>query len=627
MKQKKGNILLVESMANSLHELKQKLSNKDLIFSTVYSCEDALRPALSQQFDLIVIDDQPGKLNGVEIAQILKSNNRTKDLPVLLVFNNKNEKLNRLNGMSEEGIGFIYRPFNDDITKIKIDALIRIQLLKRELEEKNEAIKRQNFIINNVDCLICVLDSPTLKFEEVNDAVLPILGYTQEEICGTSLALHLSSEDRILIQKDNLQDGSSFSFEAGIYTKTRTIKWLKWKISIKAGKWYANATDVTNVREVEDIRNYLSTVVRQSNDAIYLHDEQGKIISWNAEAREIYGYTESEALKMKVSNIIPLHLHSETNDIIDQLIAGNKVPARETKRINKQGRIIDILFSASLVIDSNGKLKSIAITERDITQKKIAAEQIQLLHQNLENNIQHLKTANDELEAFSHSVSHDLRSPLRSIIGFVKMINKDFGSKFEPELKELFGFIENSSKRMNHIIDDLLTLAKFGKENLKLGPVNMDNLVAKVCDSLMHSNPHNAKIVVDKLPVLQADGSMLEQVLVNLLSNAIKYSSKKENPQIQVGCKTTDEGQVIFVKDNGTGFNMNYSSRLFGAFQRLHSAHEFEGTGVGLTIVKRIIDRHGGRIWVDAVVDEGAVFYFTLPGLENRIDTGMPLAA
>ena len=627
MKQNKANILLVESVANSLFDLKQTLSNKDLLFSIVYNCEDTLRIALSRQFDLVVIDGRTDILNGVEIAQILKSNSRTKNIPVLLVFKEENEKINRMAGIKEDGIDYIYPPFNTEITKIKIDALVRIQLLKRELAEKEASIEIRNFVINRLDCLICVLDAVTLKFEKVNDAVLPILGYTQEEIRGTSLAFYLSTEDRFLIQKRNLLEGGNFTFETAIYTKTRTIKWLMWDIAIKDGKWLANAKDITNERDVEEIKTYLSTVVRQSNDAIYLHDEAGKIISWNAGARQIYGYTELEALQMKIANIIPRHLLDETNEIIEQIIAGNKLSAIETKRINKKGGMIDVLFTASALLDSTGKLKSIAITERDITQKKLAAERIQELHQNLENNIQYLKAANNELEAFSHSVSHDLRSPLRTIISFIKMINNKFGSKIEPELKEIFGYIESNSNRMNHIIDDLLALAKFGKQNIKLRPVNLNSLTAKVCDSLMQSTPHKARIEIENLPVLRADDSMLEQVLVNLLSNAIKYSSKKEHPLILVGCTPTEEGNVIFVKDNGAGFNMEYGNKLFGAFQRLHSSNEFEGTGVGLTIVKRIIERHGGRIWFDAKIDEGATFYFTLPEQYNRPDTGIPEAA
>jgi len=250
-------------------------------------------------------------------------------------------------------------------------------------------------------------------------------------------------------------------------------------------------------------------------------------------------------------------------------------------------------------------------------EKQKAQEEILKLNAELEERVAQrtaeLLEANKALESFSYSVSHDLRSPLRSILGFTQLIQKEYSPSFTADANELFGHIEKNSVRMNIIIEDLLTLAKFTKERLQLAPVNTSALVQSVWDNLLFTQPHKAKLQVDELPAVQADTSMLEQVLVNLISNAIKYSAKNEKPIVQIGCFVKEEVATFYVKDNGAGFDMKKYGRLFGAFQRLHGKDEFEGTGVGLHLVKRIIEKHNGSVWAEAKPNEGATFYFTLP--------------
>lgn len=257
--------------------------------------------------------------------------------------------------------------------------------------------------------------------------------------------------------------------------------------------------------------------------------------------------------------------------------------------------------------------------------KKVFEAALQKLNTELEERVRErtseLVEANTALEAFSYSVSHDLRSPLRSITGFTQIISKEHAHNFTGELKDLFGHIEKSGNRMNAIIEDLLTLAKYGKEKLHLGEVDMNALFNRVWDNLLFSTPHKATLELETLPKTEADASMLEQVIVNLLSNAIKYSSKKEKPHIKIGFKETAEGYIFCVKDNGAGFDMKDYKRLFGAFQRLHSVSEFEGTGVGLMLIKRIIEKHGGRVWAEGKVNEGAAFYFSLPKRTGHANT------
>ena len=264
-------------------------------------------------------------------------------------------------------------------------------------------------------------------------------------------------------------------------------------------------------------------------------------------------------------------------------------------------------------------INAIILNYRDVTDKKIIEEQIRRMNTELEERVRErtaeLMEANKALEAFSYSVSHDLRAPLRAVASFAKIIEKDYESDFSDELKELFAHIRAGSQRMGAIIQDLLSLAKFGNEKLKIGRVDITALFNRVWAELNSDKEaqHIATCEIPPLPQVEADASMLEQVIVNLLSNALKYSSKKETPIIKVGFEELDEKITFWVKDNGSGFDMKNYSRLFGAFQRLHSSSEFEGTGVGLVLVKRIIEKHGGAVWAESKPGEGATFYFTLP--------------
>ena len=265
----------------------------------------------------------------------------------------------------------------------------------------------------------------------------------------------------------------------------------------------------------------------------------------------------------------------------------------------------------------DGKLTGAVVMHVNITDSILAAHEIRDLNEGLEKRVQQrtydLSEANKALEAFSYSVSHDLSAPVRSVMGFSKIIRKEYGESMCPEERDLFGYIEDSSKRMNAIIDDLLKLAKYGKDVLHMKPVDMNQLVRSIWTNISRISPHHAELELAGLPIVQADSSMMEQVLMNLLSNAFKYSSKAEEPRVCVACEIKRDKYIFSVRDNGAGFDMKYYDRLFGAFQRLHGVSEFEGTGVGLILVKSIIEKHGGEVWAEGKVDAGATFYFSLP--------------
>ena len=325
-----------------------------------------------------------------------------------------------------------------------------------------------------------------------------------------------------------------------------------------------------------------------------------------------------EALKMKIWNIIPEYMEHDMENIMADILKGDKVQALETKRITKHGKLIDVLFSATSIADNSNDQKSIAITERDITEQKLADEQIKQLNADLHANVLQLELSNKELESFSYSVSHDLRAPLRALNAYAGILEEDYMPVLDDEAKRVLGIIKANALKMGVLIDDLLEFSRLGRKEVEKSQTDIKRMVEDIVTDIARSTHHSATIKISPLPPVYADPALLKQVWINLISNAIKYSGKKENPVIEIGSTDSETETCFFVKDNGSGFDMKYAAKLFNVFQRLHSAEEFAGTGVGLAIVYRIIAKHGGRIWADAKKDEGATFYFTIPKMMNK---------
>ena len=611
--QSKSTILLVDDRPANILALEKLLETKERSFLRASSGAEALKFALNRDVDLIILDVQMPAMDGFEVSQILKSNGRTKDIPIIFASAEKKEYSSMLKGFEEGAVDYLYKPLDPEITKAKVSVLLKLQLQKKELIEKNISLEQSALLINNSADIIGVIDEATLKFEEVNQAFTSILGYPSDEVRGTSLEFFLGDEDRASIKKLNTNARERISFETRAYCKDRSIRWLQWNVVIRGGKWFINARDITLVKQVEKIRDYLATIVKQSNDAIYIHDESGKVISWNQGAEEIYGYTEEESLKMKIWNIIPQHLHGETQQMIDTVVKGQGLHSLETRRITKHGKLVDVLFSATVIVDPENKNKSVAITERDITLQKIADEQIEQLNADLKTNITELEATNKELESFSYTISHDLRSPLRALSGYSRLLEEDYGDKLDDGAKRMLKSIANNAAKMGNLIDDLLAFSKMGKTEVSKSEVNMGELVGAIIDEIRRSTTCKTDFDIKDLPIARADRAMINQVWINLISNAVKYSGKKDSPKIEIGSYLEDNEVVFYVKDNGAGFDMVYAGKLFGVFQRLHRAEDYEGTGIGLAIIHRIIMRHAGNVWAEGKANEGATFYFSLP--------------
>jgi PAS domain S-box-containing protein len=328
--------------------------------------------------------------------------------------------------------------------------------------------------------------------------------------------------------------------------------------------------------------------------------DDAKIINVNDAFLSFFGFANREEVIGKTAKELDIVGSLEQREEIAQLLKKNNVVKDfEIKTHTRQGKEFWVSTSI-LIIEIEGRQCMFSISI-DITNRKETEDQV--------------TAANKELEAFSYSVSHDLRAPLRSIHSYINILYEEYAEKFDEEAKRLINIVINNSRKMGQLIDDLLAFSRLGRRELVKANINMDSLVKGICDEQKKiQEANNLEIIISKLPDSLADSTAITQVWTNLISNALKYSRNKERPVVEIGHFKKENATVYYVRDNGAGFDMKYYDKLFGVFQRLHSSKEFEGTGVGLAIVQRIIYKHGGTVWAESKVNEGTTFYFSLNG-------------
>ena len=346
--------------------------------------------------------------------------------------------------------------------------------------------------------------------------------------------------------------------------------------------------------------------------AIFMLDPNGIVASWNTGAEQIKGYSRDEIVGRHFSVFYPAEDRARGKPERELLIAARDGRIEEEgKRVRNDGSEFWANIVISAVRDRADALVGFVKVTRDLTERR--KEQARALA-----DAQALQAVNAELESFTYSVSHDLRAPIRQIEGFAKILEEHLGDSLDPQVEHYLHRIQEGSQQMGRLVDDLLHLAQLGRQHAKPRLTPLDAIVDEVLTSLRGEILERAITCrVGALPALECDPGLMKVVFTNLLSNAVKYTRRSEQPVIEIGQLVTDGIPVIYVRDNGVGFDMKYADKLFGVFQRLHRSEDFEGDGVGLAIVSRIIRKHKGTIWAESVPDHGATFFFTL-GTEVR---------
>lgn len=510
----------------------------------------------------------------------------------------------------------------------------KIRQLNAELEQRvsdrtSELYKSEQkyrHLFENNPMPMWVIDLERFGFLDVNEAAVLHYGYSREEFLSmTALDIRPMEEVALFKQADHAATIGPATYNRGRW-KHRKKDGTIIQVEIVAhnilyeGKTarFILSNDVTARLQTEEAlresQQLLTAIVDNSEAVIYVKDLEGRYLMVNRRFLELFKLTRQAVEGKTDHDIFPPDV-ADALRIVDERAARSDHPLTEQELVPHDNKMHTYISVKSTLSDASGKPYAVFGISTDITKMKAVEEELYKLNEELENRVQlrttQLEAANKELESFSYSVSHDLRAPLRGIIGFTTMLEEDYSAKLDDEARRITSIIKNNTLKMGHLIDGLLTFSRMTRQDITKMDIDTGKMVQDIIEELAPAKAIDWHIGA-LLPV-RGDYNTLRQVWINLVSNAIKYSSNNEHPVIETGSYKQEGETVFFIKDNGVGFDNKYKDKLFRVFQRLHRSDEFEGTGVGLALVEKIISKHGGKVWADAEVNKGARFYFSLP--------------
>jgi PAS domain S-box-containing protein len=491
----------------------------------------------------------------------------------------------------------------------------RVRLMTEAALQHSE--ERLRLLIDSInDYAIVMLDSDGFV-TSWNKGAERIMGYTANEVFGRPFSLFYSAED-VANRKPHKMlevaaaEGRSESTGWHLRKDRRTF-WAEVivrPIYTGKGKLSGFSKVTRDLSASQKAEQKFKALLEAAPDAIVIVNSVGEIVITNSQTETLFGYARTELIGRKIEFLLPERFHAVHPSHRDSYFAAPNVRPMgiglELYGRRRDGTEFPIEISLSPIETEDGVLVSGSV--RDISERK--KQERTLKEKNIE-----LELAVKDLDAFSYSVSHDLRAPLRAVGGFSRILLKDYGDAFVGEARENLERVHDNALRMGEMVDDLLHFSRLGRQSLNRRRVDINAIVRQiVADEQMHCVGRSVTVTIGDLPVILGDAALLKQVFANLIGNAFKYSQHRADATIEIGTRQLDGETVFFVRDNGAGFDMQYADKLFHVFTRLHRAEDFAGTGVGLAIVKRVVERHGGRIWAEAAIDKGATFYFTTEG-------------
>lgn len=491
------------------------------------------------------------------------------------------------------------------------------------------------------------------RYLYVNDAVVRQSGKTKEELLGkTMMDVYpgIEKTDVFTRIRECIENHITHRMDNKFIYPDKTSGWFRLSIQPVQEGVFILSEDVTEQKKAEETfresDERFKALFDHSLDGVFIHDLEGNFLDLNQAALEKLGYDREEILSLNFAALLDEEQVPKAMQVMEELRqTGVQQKPAEFRLKGKQGNYIDVETLSSL-INRGGKPFAIVGISRDMTERKQAEEEIirlnlelggkvaertgelrnsQLALLNLVDDLNEsakkvvlvnnaLEAANKELEAFSYSVSHDLRAPLRGIDGFSLALLEDYGDKLDAAATNYLERIRKGTQQMGWLIDDLLKLSRINRAELIYKSIDLSKMIQSITEEHKQRNPdRTVAVTIKKNVVVQGDFFLMKIALTNLLDNAWKFTGKEKYPQIEFGSTMQEGKTVIFLRDNGVGFDMSYVDKLFGAFQRLHAMSEFPGTGIGLATVQRVIRRHGGTVWAEGEVGKGATFYFTLP--------------
>jgi PAS domain S-box-containing protein len=521
-------------------------------------------------------------------------------------------------GLRKDGSEF---PIEISLSPLETEEGTLVSSAIRDITERKKADKKFRELLESAPDAMVIVDKNG-KIVLVNSQTEILFGYHRLQLVGQSVEIlvpqrfqnrhpghrvHYFSDPKTRAMGSGLElygqraDGTEFPVEISL-SPLETEEGTLVSSTIR---------DITERKRTEEVKARLAAIVDSSDDAVIGKSLDGIIKSWNAGAERIFGYTADEILNQPISILMAPEQVGELDEVMKKLNSGERVGSYETVKLCKGGKIIHVSVTISPILDTRGQVIGASEVARDISDRKRAEVALARAKEAADH-------ANRELEAFSYSVAHDLRAPLRGIDGFSLALLEDYGDKLDQEGKHYLEKVRSSAQHMGQLIESLLMLARITKGRLQQETVNLTLLAQHSNKRLCASFPER-KVDVQIMPSMVANGDsrLLGIVLDNLFGNAWKFTQNRSDALIEFGFQSAIKS-FFYVRDNGAGFNMAYASKLFGVFQRLHSVDEFEGTGIGLATVQRIIHRHNGTIWAEGQENRGATFYFTLNEREQH---------
>lgn len=611
--------------------------------------------------DAILLDVVMPGMDGFSVCRILKSDARTRNSPVLFLTALKSEPEIRIKALDAGAEGFISKPLDPTELTAQIRSMLKIRELNRfhakeaadlaalveertrdleqEIVERLQSQRELRFAEDRYRAIFeymaagCCIDEIVYRDGQAVDYRILDINPSFEKITGipSSKALgRLASETYGIspppfldVYREVAETGKAVSFEAYFEALGKDLQ-----VTVSCpgkGLFSTVFTDITERKRIEtklhESEKNMQKAQKVAHVGSWVWHIAPNTLEWSDEMYRIFGI-EKEKFTGRLSDVISTAIYPDDRQAVE---ASNRAVALDGKPIPLEYRIIQQdgtvrtvwAEAGELIRDEHGQPQTLTGIVQDITERKVVENRMHSLNLELERRVHErtaqLEAANKELESFAYSVSHDLRAPLRALDGFSEALLAACASKLDIESLHYLDRIKEAARKMGVLVEELLNLSHIARREMNRSLVDITALAQGITDELIASFPERkVEFSIDPSMEADADFNLLKIALDNLIGNAWKFSSAKADARIEIGCDSSSGEKVFFVRDNGAGFDMAYADKLFTAFQRLHGAKEFPGTGIGLATVHRIIAKHGGRIWTQASPGTGAIFYFTL---------------
>ncbi len=623
-------IVLIADESDSAQDIQGQLQRMSYeVTAVTATTDDVITHVDDLRPDVILMDVRlKGDVDGVEAAQEIK---RLHDVPIIFITADTDEAT-VLRAIAAEPDGFLIKPLD----KLELIAAIDVAIKKHQKEQQARASERRIRELTDSLTQITFETDGNGAFTFVNAACFPMFGYTKEELeTGITIFDIIVPDERSwahegfkrsmggekigLVERTGLRkDGSTFplairavTFERnGAVVGTRGLILDTTKRYRAEAELKSHSDDYERQAQLRAASLYARSLIEASLDPLVTINADGKITDVNKTTEEVTGYPRDELIGSDFSDYFTEP--SEANAGYKRVFTDGFVRDYPLAIRHKSGRITDVLYNATVYRNEAGEIQGIFAAARDITERK-EAEELRRAHNKLKKRTAELARSNADLKQFAYVASHDLQEPLRAVVSYLQLLERRYAGKLDERADKYIIHAVEGGLRMQGLINDLLAYSRVETLGKKLQVVDVERVVDDALRNLRVAIRENDAVISrDPMPALRADQIQLTQVFQNLVANAIKFR-REAPPEIHIGAQPQDDGWRFSVTDNGIGIDMKHADRIFVIFQRLHTRRAYEGTGIGLAICKRIIERHDGQMWVESELEKGSIFYFTLP--------------